>query len=120
MEDIEATIEHVRASEPDVFLTTVAYPIKGTPYFKRTEQQGRIRESRSWAESSDRELQILGRRGGDFYQIANQLLKHEVELVHIETGTDAAARAEAELLRTQITSERLSLHSTVNPVEGAV
>ena len=120
IEDIEATIEHVRVSKPDVFLTTVAYPIKGTPYFKRVEEQGRIRENRPWAESSDRELEIVGRRSGEFYQIANQLLRHEVELVHIETGTDAAARAEAELLRTQITSERLSLHSTVNPVEGAV
>ena len=28
IEDIEATIEHVRRSNPDVFLTTVSYPIK--------------------------------------------------------------------------------------------
>src|SRR6202166_1329041 len=32
LEDIEATIEHVKRSNPDIFLTTVAYPIKGTPY----------------------------------------------------------------------------------------
>ncbi|MGA3080380.1 MAG: radical SAM protein [Terracidiphilus sp.] len=109
MEDIEATIEHVRVSKPDVFLTTVAYPIKGTPYFKRVEEQGRIGESRAWGESSDRELQILGRRGGDFYQIANQLLKHEVELVRIDTKDNPARQGEAESLQAQIIAERTSM-----------
>ena len=33
--DIEATIEHVKACQPDVFFTTVSYPIKGTPYFEK-------------------------------------------------------------------------------------
>lgn len=110
MEDIEATIEHVRASKPDVFLTTVAYPIKGTPYFKRAQEQGRIGESRPWAESSDRELEIRGRRGGDFYQIANQLLKHEVELVRIGSGANSSQLAEAGSLKAQIDAERASLH----------
>jgi anaerobic magnesium-protoporphyrin IX monomethyl ester cyclase len=110
MEDIEATIEHVRASKPDVFLTTVAYPIKGTPYFKRTQEQGLIREIRPWAESSDRELEILGRRSGDFYQIANQLLKHEVELVRIDVKQDPAQQEEAGSLRGRIIAERASLH----------
>jgi len=110
MEDIEATIKHVRASKPDVFLTTVAYPIKGTPYFKREQEQGHIRETRPWAESSDRELQILGRRSGDFYQIANQLLKHEVELVRIDTNGDPARQGEATSLKAQIIAERTRMH----------
>jgi len=114
MEDIEATIEHVRASNPDVFLTTVAYPIKGTPYFKRTQEQGNIRDIRPWAESSDRELEILGRRSGDFYQIANQLLKDEVELVRIEVKDDPAQQEQAGLLRGRITAERASLHLAVH------
>ena len=97
MEDIEATIEHVRASKPDVFLTTVAYPIKGTPYFKRAQEQGLIREIRPWAESSDRELEILGRRGDDFYQIANQLLKHEVELVRIDVKARSGSTGRSRL-----------------------
>src|SRR5207244_3316086 len=33
LSDIEATVEHVKASLPDVFLTTVSYPIKGTRYY---------------------------------------------------------------------------------------
>ena len=32
LRDIEATYEHVKACVPDVFFTTVSYPIKGTPY----------------------------------------------------------------------------------------
>ncbi|MGA2886511.1 MAG: radical SAM protein [Terracidiphilus sp.] len=111
MEDIEATIEHVRASKPDVFLTTVSYPIKGTPYFKRVEEQGRIRETRPWAESSDRELEILGRRSSEFYQIANQLLKHEVELVQIDTKNNATRTDEAEFLKAQIAAERMSMRA---------
>jgi radical SAM superfamily enzyme YgiQ (UPF0313 family) len=110
MEDIKATIEHVRASKPDVFLTTVSYPIKGTPYFKRVEEQGRIRQDKPWAESSDRELEILGRRNGEFYQIANQLLKHEVELVRIDSRKDKARQEEADSLQAQIIAERASLH----------
>ena len=33
LEDIAATVEHVKLTDPDVFFTTIAYPIKGTPYF---------------------------------------------------------------------------------------
>src|SRR3954470_3714195 len=35
IEDIEATVEHVKACRPDIYFTTVSYPIKGTPYFDR-------------------------------------------------------------------------------------
>ena len=35
LEDIAATVEHVKASNPDVFFTTVSYPIKGTGYFDK-------------------------------------------------------------------------------------
>jgi hypothetical protein len=35
VEDIEATVSIWRAS-PDTFLTTVAYPIKGTPTMRRS------------------------------------------------------------------------------------
>ena len=33
IDDIEATIEHVKKANPDIFFTTVAYPIKGTGYY---------------------------------------------------------------------------------------
>jgi hypothetical protein len=33
IEDIEATVEHVKHCRPDEFLTTESYPIKGTGYY---------------------------------------------------------------------------------------
>jgi radical SAM superfamily enzyme YgiQ (UPF0313 family) len=119
LEDIEATIEHVRSSKPDVFLTTVAYPINGTPYFKRLQGQGRIRETRPWAEGSDRELEIAGRRSTEFYQIANQLLKHELELVRAGADADDADSTEARFLRTQIAAERASMRAAALKDRGA-
>ena len=33
VDDIQATIEHVKKANPDVFFTTVAYPIMNTTYY---------------------------------------------------------------------------------------
>ena len=76
--DIEATVEHVKRSKPDIFFTTLAYPIKGTPYFKQV--QGRVIQIAPWNETSDREMNVAGRRPREFYQHADRLLRDEVEL----------------------------------------
>ncbi len=39
LSDIEATVEHVKKTDPDIFFTTVAYPIKGTPYFSEVAER---------------------------------------------------------------------------------
>ena len=39
LSDIEATIDHVKRTNPDVFFTTVAYPIKGTPYHRQVQDR---------------------------------------------------------------------------------
>jgi len=78
LEDIEATVEHVKHSEPDVFLTTISYPIKGTPYFDQVAS--RVVSSTPWAEGSDRDYRIRGRHSHRFYKYADQLLRAEVEL----------------------------------------
>ncbi len=41
--DIEATVDHLKKSNPDVFLTTVAYPIKGTKYHEAVDDQRLLR-----------------------------------------------------------------------------
>jgi radical SAM superfamily enzyme YgiQ (UPF0313 family) len=87
LSDIEATVEHVKACVPDVFLTTVSYPIKGTPYFDAVAP--RLVSLRDWAHSGDRELKIAGRHSRRYYQFADQLLKSEV--AH-DVGQAAAAR----------------------------
>jgi radical SAM superfamily enzyme YgiQ (UPF0313 family) len=78
LNDIEATIHHVKRSNPDIFLTTVAYPIRGTPYFDQVADQ--VVSPKSWAESSDRDFEVRGRHSRRFYKTADQLLRAEVEL----------------------------------------
>ena len=85
LEDIEATVEHVKRSDPDVFFTTVSYPIKGTPYFE--EVAPRLVSLKSWAEASDRDYRIRGRHSRRFYQYADQLLRSEVELDRLLKGS---------------------------------
>lgn len=75
IEDIEATVEHVKQCRPDVFFTTVAYPIKGTPYFEQVES--RLVHIEGWSQSTDRDFRIRGRRSRRFYGNADELLRSE-------------------------------------------
>jgi radical SAM superfamily enzyme YgiQ (UPF0313 family) len=76
IEDLEATVEHLKTATPDRFLTTVAYPIKGTPYHEQVS--GRIAARRPWSEGSDRDLTVRGRRSPRFYRLATRWMVHEV------------------------------------------
>ncbi|MDQ1410679.1 MAG: anaerobic magnesium-protoporphyrin monomethyl ester cyclase [Acidobacteriaceae bacterium] len=108
LEDIEATIEHVKRSDPDIFLTTVAYPIKGTPYYSQITNS--LVQVKPWAESSDRELSLQGRRSPEFYGYADRLLQNEVQLARIQrSGADQAAQMK---LRQQVSALRECLYST--------
>jgi len=92
VEDIAATVEHVKLTNPDIFFTTVSYPIKGTAYFDAVK--AKVALPIAWAEASDRDYIINGRRSRDYYRLADQLLKSEV--ARLKTGHDdgqiAAAR----------------------------
>jgi radical SAM superfamily enzyme YgiQ (UPF0313 family) len=74
--DVEATIEHVKACRPDVFFTTVSYPIKGTPYFEKIGS--RLVTLAPWQRSSDREISVKGRHSRTFYRHADDLLRAEM------------------------------------------
>jgi radical SAM superfamily enzyme YgiQ (UPF0313 family) len=71
--DIEATYDHVKACAPDTFLTTVSYPIKGTPYYE--EIADKLVQLGPWEATTDRDVQIRGRHSRRFYQYADQLLR---------------------------------------------
>ena len=77
IEDIEATVEHVRECRPDVYLTTVSYPIKGTPYFKEVEEK--LVRIKPWSDSTDRDARIRGRHSRRYYQFADDLLRSSLE-----------------------------------------
>jgi radical SAM superfamily enzyme YgiQ (UPF0313 family) len=92
--DIEATVEHVKSCRPDVFLTTVSYPIKGTPYYDQVATK--LVTIGEWAQSTDREVRIAGRHSRRFYQFADQLLKSE--FAGLTTESAAARRGLEESL----------------------
>jgi anaerobic magnesium-protoporphyrin IX monomethyl ester cyclase len=88
LDDIEDTVRHVKNCRPDVFLTTVSYPIKGTPYYR--DVAGRLIQLGEWARSTDRDIQIRGRHSRHFYEYADQWLKAEMAM---DSGAVDAARA---------------------------
>jgi radical SAM superfamily enzyme YgiQ (UPF0313 family) len=76
LEDLRATVEHLKRTSPDVFLTTVSYPIKGTPYYERVA--GRIVARAPWTERTDRDLGIRGRPRRPYYAFARRWMTAEV------------------------------------------
>ncbi len=76
LEDIQATVDHVKQCRPDACFTTVSYPIKGTPYFERVAP--RLLNVLDWNSSTDRDLRIKGRHSRRFYQYADELLRSEI------------------------------------------
>lgn len=102
--DIEATVEHVKTCLPDVFFTTVSYPIKSTPYYD--DVSSRLVGIENWVQTTDRELKISGRHSRRYYQYADQLLKSEVARVRTGLGSE------------QIESARRGLRETFHEVEA--
>lgn len=107
LEDIAATVEHVKQTNPDVFFTTVSYPIKGTSYFDTVTDK--VELPLAWADASDRDYVITGRRDKHYYRLADLWLRSEVD-AHRTTATDpeqsarlydTARRAREEMVRLQ-------------------
>ncbi len=76
--DLEETVAHLKISNPDIFLTTVAYPIKGTPYY--AEVESRVLRAGSWVQNADRDLTVAGRYSKQFYSFATRWMVNEVAL----------------------------------------
>lgn len=114
LQDIEATIEHVKRTDPDIFFTTVSYPIKGTPYYERVAKS--LVQLKPWNISSDREITVQGRHSPKFYEFADRLLQNEVKLARMQRAGDSGA-AEQEL-RQQVITLRQGLYSTSTEVSA--
>ncbi len=117
IKDIEATVEHVKLSDPDIFLTTVAYPIKGTPFFE--DVAARVVSTRAWQEGSDRDYALRGRHSRRYYQFADQLLRSEVELARALRSAPQVAQADfvAEL-RLKVVQAREGMQQAWTEVEA--
>lgn len=114
VEDIEATVEHLKISNPDVFLTTVAYPIKGTGYYH--EVKDRIIANKPWAERSDRDLTVAGRHSKRFYSYATRWMVNEVAL-HRARTRGQASRLQKLKMSANIVVGKLGMQFTRNEVE---
>jgi len=75
-EDLAATVAHLKRSSPDEFLTTVAYPIKGTPYYESVKD--RLVEPGDFASTTDRDVDVAGRPGPRYYRFARRWMTAEV------------------------------------------
>lgn len=78
LEDIEATIDHLQGMAPDIVLTTIAYPIKGTQYYDSVS--ARITAGAPWPVRTDRDLCVRGRYPREFYELAKRWVNSEVQL----------------------------------------
>jgi radical SAM superfamily enzyme YgiQ (UPF0313 family) len=76
--DLEETVDHLKKADPDLFLTTVAYPIKGTPYYHEVES--RVIDAMPWERRTDRDLTVAGRHSKRFYSYATRWMVNEVGL----------------------------------------
>ena len=112
LEDIEATVEQVKKWNPDVFLTTVSYPIKNTPYFNKVADQAVL--TREWSDATDRDYLIKGRHSRGYYKHADARLRGEVAAHRLERDDPAAAAAR----RAEALAARGSLLAAAHEVEA--
>jgi anaerobic magnesium-protoporphyrin IX monomethyl ester cyclase len=93
MEDLQATVDHLKRTAPDVFLTTVSYPIKGTPYYAQVADRLR---PQAWTEHTDRDLVVRGRPVRTYYDFARRWMTAEVAKdQHWKSGRYARAARSA-------------------------
>ncbi|HSR68312.1 MAG TPA: radical SAM protein [Acidobacteriota bacterium] len=110
LEDIEATVEHVKKCAPDIYLTTVSYPIKNTAYFEEVAQE--VEEPQDWASSTDRDYVVTSQHSPDYYAQADRLLRSEVEALRLSRSdpvkaahlAEEARRARRKLRNSQLAS----------------
>lgn len=111
-DDIAATVEHVKKANPDVFFTTVAYPIKNTAYYH--EVAGRVEASKPWEDATDRDYAIRGRHSRAYYKQADRWLRNEVAAFRKE-GDDPAG---AGLLWAEARAAREAMAALAGEVEA--
>jgi anaerobic magnesium-protoporphyrin IX monomethyl ester cyclase len=113
-DDIDETADHLRSAAPDDVLTTLSYPIKGTPYYDRVAD--RIAAADTWANGSDRALTITGRNSRRFYRHAQRWLTAETNLARLTAGENRNFVRYAKA-KTVSAMSRLSMYATRHEVE---
>jgi anaerobic magnesium-protoporphyrin IX monomethyl ester cyclase len=79
-EDIQKTIELVRSTRPDDIGVSFSYPLPGTPFFERVQEQ--IGAKSNWTDSDDLCLMFTAAYKDEFYLALRNALHAEVDLWH--------------------------------------
>jgi radical SAM superfamily enzyme YgiQ (UPF0313 family) len=103
MDDIAATVDMVKRCNPDIFLTTVSYPIKNTGYFRKLSDL--IVLKGDWAASTDRDYVLTNRPPKSYYENADRWLRKEVAASRLDP-TDTVT---AEQLRAEAATARMAM-----------
>jgi len=109
--DIRATVRHVVACDPDVVLSTTAYPIAGTPF--QQEVADRSVPLKPWHEGSDRDQALRGRHSRRYYALASRWLgaAHRLQRLRRPGEVHSSARRwrRSLALRAEIALARLGM-----------
>ena len=106
--DILETTRHLKDSNPDIFLTTVAYPIKGTPFYTEVEKD--LLTDKKWDKRTDRDLDFKGRYSKTFYRYANRYMINEVNYHKMRlSGKSSIASLGKTFLKSKISRIMMSI-----------
>ncbi|MEL6149538.1 MAG: radical SAM protein [Chloroflexota bacterium] len=112
--DLEATVDALKRANPDIFLTTVAYPIMNTKFYEKVSD--RVVPLKAWEDGSDRDLTVIGRHSRTFYRHATRWMVSEVALNRMQQAGDRNVKRMA---KTYLSARagRLGMALTQNQVE---
>lgn len=76
-EDIKATLQHLKKSNPHWFTITVTYPIRGTELFEEVEAISNA-NAINWAENTDRDIDFKRTYNKRYYHFAVKWIVYEM------------------------------------------
>lgn len=91
VDDIQATVDLVKKCDPDIYFTTVAYPIKNSKYFRDVESD--LAPLKPWPTATDRDHRVLSQESQAYYRNAERWLRAEVAASRNEEANPIIARA---------------------------
>jgi radical SAM superfamily enzyme YgiQ (UPF0313 family) len=116
-DDVAQTVEHVKRANPDLVLTTVSYPIKGTEYHRRMEEQNLVMSNGAWEHSNDRDYRLAGRHSKRYYDFVNRWMHNELALQRLrESGNGAWLQRARKKMSAQL--GKLGMKWTANEKEA--
>jgi anaerobic magnesium-protoporphyrin IX monomethyl ester cyclase len=92
-EDIQQTIELVRTTRPDDIGISISYPLPGTPFYERVQEQ--IGSKRNWTDSDDLCTMFRAAYTDEFYMALRKALHAEVDSWNSTTSHDHKPHLEA-------------------------